>query len=189
MIGMLMRKLNTAALSRVSRSARPAVIVEPDRETPGMIANICARPISKRIGPYVIDRRADDRACATPCRRPTARRPSRSARRRSTADRETRSRRSFSSASPAIAPGIVAMMRKMTRRSSSVSTRRCTHDAHRRADQRDPFGAEVPEHGDERPEVQRDVEREAWIRPVEQPGREREVRRAADRAGTPTAPE
>ena len=46
MIGRLMRKLNTAADSRENRNARPAVMVLPDRDTPGMMANICANPIS-----------------------------------------------------------------------------------------------------------------------------------------------
>src|SRR5688500_8550659 len=45
MIGRLRRKLKTAADSRESPSARPAVIVLPERETPGTMANICARPM------------------------------------------------------------------------------------------------------------------------------------------------
>ena len=46
--------------------------------------------------------------------------------------------------------------------------------------QRDPLAAEVPEHRGERPDVQRDVEREAGLFPSERPGRQRDVRRTAD---------
>ena len=37
MIGMLIKKLNTAAPSRVKRKPRPAVIVDPDRDTPAAL--------------------------------------------------------------------------------------------------------------------------------------------------------
>jgi hypothetical protein len=45
MIGRLRRKLKTAAPSRENASPRPAVIVLPERDTPGIIANICATPM------------------------------------------------------------------------------------------------------------------------------------------------
>ncbi len=57
MIGMLIRKLNSAALSRSKRRARPVVIVEPERDTPGMSAITWERPISnestQRISPRI----------------------------------------------------------------------------------------------------------------------------------------
>ena len=45
-IGIDIRKLKVAALVRSKPSARPAVMVEPDRETPGISAKTCAMPIS-----------------------------------------------------------------------------------------------------------------------------------------------
>ena len=50
MIGIDIRKLNVAALARSNPSARPAVMVAPERETPGMNANACAHPTSSASG-------------------------------------------------------------------------------------------------------------------------------------------
>ena len=48
-IGVDNKKENLAALDLVSPSKSPAVMVMPDRETPGIIASICARPISTLV--------------------------------------------------------------------------------------------------------------------------------------------
>ena len=50
-----------------------------------------------------------------------------------------------------------------------------------RAREPHPLGAEVAEHGDERADVQRDVERESGLGPAEEPRREGEMRGARDR--------
>ena len=123
MIGMLIRKLNTAASSRVRRSARPPVMVAPERETPGMMANIWASPTInasiQRIEASVRSRAA---------KRSTAQSSTPITIRAEAMSRGSRKELSacFSSARPAMAPGTVAMMRYSTRRSRSVSTRRLT---------------------------------------------------------------
>src|SRR5688572_26674749 len=43
------RKENRAAVSRLSPQNSAAVMVTPEREVPGMTANICARPISRLV--------------------------------------------------------------------------------------------------------------------------------------------
>ena len=53
-------------------------------------------------------------------------------------------------------------------------------DSERGANERHPFRPEIPEHRDQRPEVERDIEGEAGILPAEKPRRQREMRGAAD---------
>ena len=50
MPGIASRKLNRAAPERESPSARPAVMVMPDRDVPGISASACAQPIASACG-------------------------------------------------------------------------------------------------------------------------------------------
>ena len=102
------KKLSRVAVTRSRPRKRPAEIVAPDRETPGISANACTTPIDDRVA----QRRGRARGApgGPPARRTTARRSTRSARRATThSERRAPVIRSLPS-SPATPTGMVPTM-------------------------------------------------------------------------------
>ena len=85
------------------------MIVDPERETPGMSANICARPISSASRQRIDSQRAVASVRALSTNQSTM--PMTISAIAMSSERETSISAYFSSAKPAMAPGIVAMMR------------------------------------------------------------------------------
>lgn len=177
MIGMLNKKLNTAALSRSSCSARPAVIVAPDRGH--------TRHDGERLGDTDEDRIAPPHARKRPAgRRGEVDQPQQNAhddecRRDQDGGSERLVGLSFeqhaSDASrdrPDYEIGEPTLLRPLQRSRSN------NHKGARQ--QAEPLGSKVPQEGDERADVQRDIEGQAGILPAEDPWREHEMGRATD---------
>ena len=157
----------------------------PERETPGTSASACAKPMSDSVLQSLrspMARSCDERSA----HQKSSRAPS--ARRIAICHGSPRlSAIKFSPASPTTPAGIVATTTNQAIRSSDVSSGGVRSDVAERGDEPEDVVPEVGAHGDERPEMERDVERlvEAIVllevRPVAEPGHEDEVSGRGDR--------
>ena len=142
-----------------------------------MIANICARPMVSASIDRIVPSPRSARAHLSTAHSKTPMMISATAISRGSRNVDSAC---FSSSSPAIAPGIVARIEIPDAPLLLRLRAALRDDLGGRAQQSDPLGTKVPQHGHQRSEMERDVEPEAGIGPVEEPRHERQMRRAAD---------
>ncbi len=143
-----------------------------------MIANIWARPMSNASRPRML---SSERVTGAARSTSQSRTPITMSAPAISAGARNACSAYLSSSTPAMPPGIVAMIEE---EHAAFFRRRDlprAHDVQRRAREAHPLRAEISEHRDQRAEVQRDVEGESGLGPAEEPRREREMRGAADR--------